>query len=139
MRVALAAEARSPCPGPGRNFHEVLRSLDSLKLTADMEVGTPANWQKGEDIVILPSLDDEAAGEKFPKGFTSIKPYLRITPQPDADAGAGAGMGSIGESGDEDEDGGADSDSDEEEEGAEANTAAHGGASYATAGPSASA
>lgn len=134
----LPAEAPSRRLPPGRNFHEVLRSLDSLQLTAGMEVGTPANWQKGEDIVILPSLDDEAASERFPKGFTAIKPYLRITPQPDADAGANVDIGSIGESGEEDED--ADTETDAGEDGGGGSGAgARAGATYAIGGAYASA
>lgn len=74
----------------GRNFNEVLRCLDSLQLTAQLDVGTPANWQKGEDVVILPSVDDEQASKLFPQGFTAIKPYLRITPHPDVKGGAAA-------------------------------------------------
>jgi thioredoxin-dependent peroxiredoxin len=67
----------------GRNFQELLRVIDSLQLTAQFSVATPANWQEGEDVVIAPSVSDEAAVSKFPKGFTRIRPYLRLTPQPD--------------------------------------------------------
>lgn len=68
----------------GRNFHEVLRVIDSLQLTDNYKVATPANWQQGEDVVIVPSLKDEAElKQRFPKGYTTIKPYLRLTPQPD--------------------------------------------------------
>lgn len=66
----------------GRNFQELLRVIDSLQLTANYSVATPANWQKGQDVVIAPSVSDEQAKEKFPKGFKTIKPYLRLTPQP---------------------------------------------------------
>lgn len=62
----------------------MLRCIDALQVTHKLEVGTPANWQKGEDVVILPSVDDGSAAVLFPKGFTTIKPYQRITPQPDA-------------------------------------------------------
>lgn len=67
----------------GRNFQELLRVIDSLQLTAQFSVATPANWQEGEDVVIAPSVSDEVAISKFPKGFTRIRPYLRLTPQPD--------------------------------------------------------
>ena len=66
----------------GRNFLEILRVIDSLQLTAKHSVATPANWQDGEDVIIVPAVSDEDAKEKFPKGFTAVKPYLRITPQP---------------------------------------------------------
>jgi len=66
----------------GRNFDELLRVIDSLQLTADYSVATPANWKDGEDVVISPSIKDEDIPSKFPKGFTGIKPYLRMTPQP---------------------------------------------------------
>ncbi len=66
----------------GRNFDEILRVIDSLKLTADYSVATPANWIQGEKVVIIPSVSDELALEKFPKGFETIKPYLRLTEQP---------------------------------------------------------
>jgi len=72
----------------GRNFYEVLRSLDSLQLTEYHQVGTPANWKNGEDVLILPSISNERATEMFPKGFTTIKPYLRITPMPDLTEGS---------------------------------------------------
>ncbi len=67
----------------GRNFHEVLRCLDALQVAAAHRVGTPANWAVGESLVILPSVRDAEARELFPKGWLSVKPYLRITPQPD--------------------------------------------------------
>ncbi|WP_137936206.1 peroxiredoxin [Chitinivorax sp. B] len=67
----------------GRNFDELLRVIDSLQLTEYHSVATPANWKDGEDVVIVPSLQDPAViAEKFPKGHKVIKPYLRITPQP---------------------------------------------------------
>ena len=66
----------------GRNFNEILRVIDSLQLTADYQVATPANWQQGEDVVIIPAVKDEEIEAKFPKGYKSVKPYLRITPQP---------------------------------------------------------
>ncbi|WP_111860331.1 peroxiredoxin [Acinetobacter sp. CFCC 10889] len=67
----------------GRNFNEILRVIDSLQLTDHYKVATPANWQDGEDVVIVPSLKDEAElKERFPKGYTAVKPYLRLTPQP---------------------------------------------------------
>lgn len=70
----------------GRNFHEVLRVVDSLQLTDKHKVATPANWQQGEDVVIVPSLQDEAEiKQRFPKGYTTVKPYLRLTPQPEQD------------------------------------------------------
>jgi thioredoxin-dependent peroxiredoxin len=66
----------------GRNFDEILRVIDSLQLTANYSVATPVNWKDGEDVIIVPAVSDEAAKEKFPKGFTAVKPYLRVTPQP---------------------------------------------------------
>jgi thioredoxin-dependent peroxiredoxin len=66
----------------GRNFQELLRVLDSLQLTDNHQVATPADWTDGGDCVIVPSLSDEAAKEKFPKGWTALRPYLRLTPQP---------------------------------------------------------
>jgi alkyl hydroperoxide reductase subunit AhpC len=67
----------------GRNFDELLRVIDSLQLTANYQVATPANWKEGEDVIIAPAVSDEEARKKFPKGFETKKPYLRITPQPD--------------------------------------------------------
>ena len=68
----------------GRNFEEVLRVIDSLQLTEYHSVATPGNWKNGEDVVIVPSLQDpEVIKQKFPKGYKAVKPYLRITPQPD--------------------------------------------------------
>jgi alkyl hydroperoxide reductase subunit AhpC len=66
----------------GRNFDELLRVIDSLQLTDGYKVATPANWTDGEDVIVAPALSDEEASEKFPKGFTKLKPYLRVTPQP---------------------------------------------------------
>lgn len=66
----------------GRNFHEVLRVIDSLQLTAHHSVATPANWQEGEDVIVVPSVSTEDAEKKFPKGLRIVKPYLRYTPQP---------------------------------------------------------
>ena len=67
----------------GRNFHEVLRVLDSLQLTANYSVATPADWKQGEDVIVVPAVSTEDAIKKFPKGLRVIKPYLRYTPQPD--------------------------------------------------------
>ncbi|SKC88915.1 peroxiredoxin [Ohtaekwangia koreensis] len=66
----------------GRNFDEILRVVDSLQLTANYSVATPANWKHGEDVIITPAVKDEDIAAKFPKGHTRIKPYLRTTPQP---------------------------------------------------------
>lgn len=67
----------------GRNFNEILRVIDSLQLTDSHSVATPVNWEDGDDVIIVPSLQDEAVlKEKFPKGYTAIRSYLRITPQP---------------------------------------------------------
>ncbi|MGI4021151.1 MAG: peroxiredoxin [Janthinobacterium lividum] len=66
----------------GRNFQEILRVIDSLQLTAYHSVATPADWKEGEDVVVLPSIKTEDIAAKFPKGFTEVKPYLRMTPQP---------------------------------------------------------
>ena len=68
----------------GRNFDEILRVIDSLQLTAKNSVATPANWKQGEDVIILTSVTDEAAKEKFPGGWKTLKPYLRLVPQPGA-------------------------------------------------------
>jgi len=69
-------------PATGRNFNEILRVIDSLQLTAYHSVATPADWKHGEDVVVSPSIATEDIPEKFPKGHTIIKPYLRTTPQP---------------------------------------------------------
>ena len=66
----------------GRNFEEILRVIDSLQLTAKFSVATPVNWHDGEDVIIVPSISDADAAGKFPKGWKALKPYLRITPQP---------------------------------------------------------
>jgi alkyl hydroperoxide reductase subunit AhpC len=66
----------------GRNFQEILRVLDSLQLTSKFSVATPADWKDGENVIIAPAIDNAAAKEKFPKGFTELRPYLRLTPQP---------------------------------------------------------
>ena len=66
----------------GRNFEEILRVIDSLQLTAKYSVATPVNWRQGEDVIIVPSLSDDEARQKFPNGWRTVKPYLRITPQP---------------------------------------------------------
>ena len=67
----------------GRNFAEVLRVVDSLQLTAGYSVATPANWNQGEDVIVVPAVSTEDAIKKFPKGVKVVKPYLRYTPQPD--------------------------------------------------------
>ena len=67
----------------GRNFHEILRVVDSLQLTDYYKVATPANWQDGDEVVMVPSLNDEAEiAQRFPQGYRAVKPYLRLTPQP---------------------------------------------------------
>jgi len=66
----------------GRNFDEVLRLLDSIQLTAKHQVATPVNWKDGDDVIIPPAVSDEAAKEKFPQGFRTLKPYLRYVQQP---------------------------------------------------------
>ncbi len=66
----------------GRNFHEILRVIDSLQLTANKSVATPADWKQGEDVIILASVSDDAAKEKFPAGWKTLKPYLRLVAQP---------------------------------------------------------
>lgn len=67
----------------GRNFHEVLRVIDSLQLTAKHSVATPADWKNGEDVIVVPSVSTEDAQKKFTKGLKIVKPYLRYTPQPE--------------------------------------------------------
>jgi alkyl hydroperoxide reductase subunit AhpC len=66
----------------GRNFYEILRVVDSLQLTANHSVATPADWKEGEDVIVVPSISTEDAIAKFPKGVKVVKPYLRYTPQP---------------------------------------------------------
>ncbi|MDQ1518537.1 MAG: thioredoxin-dependent peroxiredoxin [Actinomycetota bacterium] len=66
----------------GRNFDELLRVIDSLQLTANYSVATPADWKDGDDVIIVPAVSDEAAKEKFPSGWNAVRPYLRITRQP---------------------------------------------------------
>lgn len=66
----------------GRDFFEILRAIDSLQLTANYSVATPVNWKDGDDCIIVNSISNEEAVNKFPKGFNEIKPYLRVTPQP---------------------------------------------------------
>ncbi|MBD2462326.1 peroxiredoxin [Oscillatoria sp. FACHB-1407] len=69
-------------PSTGRNFEEILRVIDSLQLTDNYGVATPVNWKDGDDVVVVPSIPTEEAKQKFPKGLTEVKPYLRMTPQP---------------------------------------------------------
>lgn len=69
----------------GRNFFEVLRVIDSLQLTANYSVATPADWKAGEDVIVVPAVSTEDAIKKFPKGVKVVKPYLRYTPQPNVD------------------------------------------------------
>lgn len=69
----------------GRNFHEVLRVIDSLQLTANHSVATPADWKHGEDVIVVPAVSTDDAIKKFPKGVKVVKPYLRYTPQPNVD------------------------------------------------------
>ncbi|MCL4116311.1 UNVERIFIED_CONTAM: hypothetical protein GTU68_011813 [Idotea baltica] len=71
-------------PSTGRNFDEILRVIDSLQLTAYRKLATPANWNKGDDLVISPSVSSEEAKTMFPKGFKEIKYYLRMTPDPES-------------------------------------------------------
>ena len=66
----------------GRNFDEILRVIDSLQLTANYQVATPVNWKDGDDVIITGAVSDEDAKTKFPKGWKAVKPYLRVTPQP---------------------------------------------------------
>ena len=75
----------------GRNFDEILRVIDSIQLTANHSVATPANWKDGDDVIIVPALNDEAAKEKFPGGWKTIKPYLRVVPQPNKQTKAAEG------------------------------------------------
>ena len=66
----------------GRNFHEILRSIDSMQMTAKHKVATPANWKKGEDVIIVPAVKDEEAKKLYPNGWKALKPYLRKVPDP---------------------------------------------------------
>jgi alkyl hydroperoxide reductase subunit AhpC len=66
----------------GRNFHELLRVIDSMQLTAKHKVATPANWKKGEDVIIVPAVKDEEAKKLYPNGWETLKPYLRKVPDP---------------------------------------------------------
>ena len=77
LRLSLTYPASA-----GRNFEEILRVIDSLQLTDQYQVATPANWKDGDDVVVVPSIPTEEARTKFPKGVEEIKPYLRLTPQP---------------------------------------------------------
>ncbi len=77
LRLSLTYPAST-----GRNFDEILRVIDSLQLTDGYKVATPVNWKNGEDVIIVPSVNDEQARQLFPKGFKTIKPYLRVVPQP---------------------------------------------------------
>ncbi|HEY9751339.1 MAG TPA: peroxiredoxin [Coleofasciculaceae cyanobacterium] len=69
-------------PSTGRNFEEILRVIDSLQLTDNYQVATPVNWKDGDDCVVVPSIPTEEARQKFPKGVTEVRSYLRVTPQP---------------------------------------------------------
>jgi len=70
-------------PAPtGRNFNEILRVIDSLQLAVSHKVATPADWEKGQDVIILPTVNDDDAAKLFPKGFQKVRPYLRVTPDP---------------------------------------------------------
>ena len=77
----------------GRNFDEILRVIDSLQLTANYSVATPVNWKDGDDCIIVPAITDEQAKEKFPAGWKTLKPYLRVTPQPNKQKEAEAAGG----------------------------------------------
>lgn len=77
LRLSLTYPAST-----GRNFDEILRVIDSLQLTDGYKVATPVNWKNGEDVIIVPSVKDEEARQLFPKGFKTIKPYLRVVAQP---------------------------------------------------------
>lgn len=77
LKLALTYPAST-----GRNFQEILRVVDSLQLTAQHSVATPVDWKQGDDVIIVPSVSDEAAKEKFPEGWKTVKPYLRVVRQP---------------------------------------------------------
>jgi alkyl hydroperoxide reductase subunit AhpC len=66
----------------GRNFNEIIRVLDSMQLTAKHKVATPVNWESGDDVIIVPSVTNEEAKEKYPQGWKELKPYLRVVKQP---------------------------------------------------------
>ncbi len=66
----------------GRNVDEIVRALDALQLSSQYAISTPVNWKNGDDVIISPSISDDDALVRFPKGFTTLKPYLRLTPQP---------------------------------------------------------
>jgi alkyl hydroperoxide reductase subunit AhpC len=66
----------------GRNFDEILRVLDSMQLTAKHKVATPVNWKKGEDVIIVPAVSDDEAKQKYPGGWKTVKPYLRVVAEP---------------------------------------------------------
>ena len=66
----------------GRNIDEIIRVLDGLQLSSEFPVSTPVDWNDGDDVIISPAVSDEDATSKFPRGFTTLKPYLRTTPQP---------------------------------------------------------
>jgi len=66
----------------GRNFNEILRVIDSMQLTANHKVATPANWENGNDVIIVPAVSDEEAAKVYPDGWETVKPYLRIVKQP---------------------------------------------------------
>lgn len=66
----------------GRNFHEILRAIDSLQLTSEYQLATPVNWRPGEEAIVVPSLSDDEAAKRFPKGVRKVKPYLRFTADP---------------------------------------------------------
>jgi alkyl hydroperoxide reductase subunit AhpC len=66
----------------GRNFHEILRALESIQLTAKHKVATPVNWQPGEDVIIVHAVSDDEARQTYPNAWKAVKPYLRIVPQP---------------------------------------------------------
>ena len=79
----LRKKGFSPLPmSTGRNFDEILRLVDSCRLTASRKVATPANWKQGEDVIILPAVSDEDARKTYPEGWKSPLPYIRIVPQP---------------------------------------------------------
>ena len=67
----------------GRNFDEILRVLDSMQMTAKHQVATPVHWKHGDDVIIVPAVTDEMAKEKYPDGWKTLKPYLRLVKQPD--------------------------------------------------------